>query len=88
VQTDLDPNTLGQLACLAGQLPVENIELYSFPEELLTGTRPYDPVFEKTVFAWEFDPLLMRHYVVQFQAGYWPTDGEGGDTSDTASFCQ
>jgi len=88
VQTDLDPNILGQLACLAGQLPVGNIELHSFPEELFTATRPYDPVFEKTVFAWEFDPLLMRHYVVQFQAGYWPTDGEGDIPSETTSFCQ
>jgi anionic cell wall polymer biosynthesis LytR-Cps2A-Psr (LCP) family protein len=88
VQTDLDPNTLGQLACLAGQMPVGNIELYSFPEELFVGTRPYDPVFEKTVFAWDFDPLLMRHYVAQFQAGSWSTDGVDSALSGTSSFCQ
>ena len=88
VQTDLDPSTLGQLACLAGQMPVGNIELYSFPEQLFIGTRPYDPVFDKTVFAWDFDPLLMRHYVAQFQAGSWPTDGEDDAVSETTSFCQ
>jgi len=88
VQTDLDPNTLGQLACLAGQMPVENIELYSFPEELFTSNRPYDPVFEKTVFAWDIDPLLARHYVAQFQAGHWPTAGEDSPSSETTTFCR
>lgn len=88
VQTDLDPGTLAQLACLAGQMPIENIELYSFPEEIFTGVRPYDPVFEKTVFAWEADPLLMRHYVAQFQAGHWTSAGEDSAVSETITFCK
>jgi LCP family protein required for cell wall assembly len=88
VQTDLDPRAMGQLACLAGQVPVENIALYGFPEDLFVGTRVYDPVFEKAVFIWDVDPLVIRHYVAQFQAGTWPeTSGDSG-ASETTTFCQ
>jgi LCP family protein required for cell wall assembly len=72
VQTDLSPEVMGQLACLATQLPRENIAFYSFPENLFTGTRVYDPVFEKNVFIWDADFQVLRGYVSQFQSGSWP----------------
>jgi anionic cell wall polymer biosynthesis LytR-Cps2A-Psr (LCP) family protein len=90
VQTDLSPAVMGQLACLAQQLPRENISLYSFPEELFTGTRIYDPVFKKNVFIWDADFLVLRNYVAQFQAGSWPSSAsEDSSLSDASiSFCK
>ncbi len=88
VQTDLDPSTLTQLACLGSQLPSESIKFHSFPEELFTGNRVYDPVFQKSVFVWDYDSLVIRNYVAQFQEGSWP-DGGGLETEgESASSCQ
>ncbi len=78
---------MGQLACLATQVPRANIALYSFPEKLFTGTRVYDPVFESNVFIWDADFLVLRNYVAQFQAGTWPGSGESTASDQSASFC-
>ncbi len=75
VQTDLSPAIMSQLACLATKLPRQNIAMYSFPEELFTGTRIHDPVFgylKKGVFIWDADFSILRGYVAQFQSGTWP----------------
>jgi LCP family protein required for cell wall assembly len=92
VQTDLSPAIMSQLACLATQVPRKNIGLYSFPENLFTGTRIYDPVFKKDVFIWDVDFMILRNYVAQFQSGSWPDTGSGTSTSSGssqgASFCQ
>ncbi len=92
VQTDLSPQVMAQLACLGTQLPRENIALYNFPENLFTGTRIYDPVFEKGVFIWKVDFNMLREYVMDFQAGAWPDDsssmGTPSSASTTTSFCQ
>lgn len=87
VQSDLDPKTLSQLACLAVRMPADNITLYAFPEDLLTGTRVYDPVLETSVFIWEADNLVMRSFVAQFQAGTWPETPASASPSGTASSC-
>lgn len=87
VQTDLDLKTMTQLACLARQLPVEAISFYTLPEELFTGSRVYDPVFQKSVFIWEYDPLVIRNYVARFQAGSWPGEDAGDTESESASYC-
>ena len=88
VQTDLSPAVMGQLACLATQMPRANIALYSFPEGLFTGTRVYDPVFEKDVFIWDADFLVLRNYVAQFQSGSWPGSSPAVGADQSASFCQ
>ena len=88
VQTDLSPALMGQLACLASQMPRENISLYSFPENLFTGTRIHDPVFGKDVFIWDADFLVLRNYVAQFQAGTWPSSTDSAGTDSSTSFCQ
>ena len=88
VQTDLSPVIMSQLACLASQLPRNNIALYSFPENLFTGTRIYDPVFKKDVFIWDVDFLVLRNYVAQFQNGSWPDTGDTTSSNQSASFCQ
>jgi LCP family protein required for cell wall assembly len=88
VQTDLSPAIMGQLACLATQLPHQNIALYNFPENLFTGTRIYDPVFKKGVFIWNVNFLTLRNYVEQFQAGAWPVVQDAPSLGQSAAFCQ
>ena len=72
VQTDLSPEQLSQLACIGSQLQPENISFTSFPENIFTQGRVYDPVFEKNVFAWNADYDILRGYVAQFNGGTWP----------------
>jgi LCP family protein required for cell wall assembly len=88
VQTDLSPAIMSQLACLAAQLPRSNIALYSFPENLFSGTRIYDPVFKKDVFIWDVDFLVLRNYVAQFQSGSWPDSGDISSSTPSESYCQ
>ena len=90
VQTDLSPAIMGQLACLASQMPRQNIALYNFPENLFTGIRIYDPVFpdqKKGVFIWKVDFQIMRNYVADFQAGSWPDSGVSKSASKSTSLC-
>lgn len=87
VQTDLSPVLMSQLACLATQMPRPSIALYSFPETVFTGTRVYDPVFQKSVFIWDADFLVLRDYVSKFQAGSWPDAGSGTAAAGGRSFC-
>jgi LCP family protein required for cell wall assembly len=88
VQTDLSPAAMGQLACLASQLPRQYITLYSFPEQLFTGTRTYDPVFEKDVFVWDVNFNILRQYVTMFQHGTWPASAAASGSTPTAAFCR
>jgi LCP family protein required for cell wall assembly len=91
VQTDLSPAIMSQLACLAAQMPRQNIALYNFPENLFTGARQYDPVFpdqKKGVFVWDVDFQIMRNYVTAFQAGTWPDSTPSASTSKSTSLCQ
>jgi LCP family protein required for cell wall assembly len=87
VQTDLSPEQLGQLACIATQLQPANITFASFPQTLFAQDRVHDPVFGKGIFVWKADYEVLREYVRQFNEGTWPTsiaiaqaDGGKGDT--------
>jgi polyisoprenyl-teichoic acid--peptidoglycan teichoic acid transferase len=88
VQTDLSPEIMSQLACLAAKVPRDNITLHTFPENLFTGARIHDPVFEKDVFIWKVDFNILRNYVAQFQAGSWPDSGTPSSSEMSSSFCQ
>jgi LCP family protein required for cell wall assembly len=88
VQTDLSPSAMSQLACLASQLPRQNITMYNFPENLFTGTRVYDPVFGKEVFIWDVDFQLLRNYVAQFQAGSWLNAQGASSQIQSVEFCK
>lgn len=88
VQTDLSPAIMGQLACLAAQLPRQNITLHSFPENLFTGARKYDPVFKKDLFIWDVDFAILRNYVAQFQSGTWPYSVDTSSSGQSTAFCQ
>lgn len=91
VQTDLSPAIMSQLACLAARMPRQNISLYSFPEDLFTGTRKYDPVFhdlKKGVFIWDADFSVLRTYVAAFQGGSWPASSATSIPGSTTSLCE
>lgn len=87
IQTDFTPEQLGQLACLGTKLPLENIAFASFPEELFTGTRIYDPVFDGRVFIWDVDFNILRDYVTRFNAGAWPGLSNSITTEKSSSYC-
>ena len=90
VQTDLTPEQLTQLACIGTKLKGEDITFASFPEELFTGTRVFDPVFNGRVFIWDVDFDLLQDYVNRFNAGTWPVPvTESGNVADedSASTC-
>jgi LCP family protein required for cell wall assembly len=72
IVTDFTPEQIGQLACLGARLPAQNILFTSFPQELFTQTRIFDPVFNKKVFIWGVDFSVLSNYVARFQAGTWP----------------
>lgn len=80
VQTDLTPEQITQLACLGAKLQGDNIVFASFPQELFTGTRVYDPVFGSRIFVWDVDFGVLRGYVARFQAGTWPATDSGDDS--------
>ena len=88
IQTDLSPAQLGQLACIGSQIRPENIRFASFPEELFTQTRIYDPVFKANVFVWDVDFDILREYIAQFQAGTWPPPVSGTpEDENEVPFC-
>lgn len=80
VQTDLTPEQFTQLACLGTKLQGEDIVFASFPQELFTGTRVFDPVFDGRIFVWDVDFTILRDYVARFQAGTWPAPDIGGES--------
>jgi len=90
VQTDLTPEQLAQLACIGTKLKGEDIIFVSFPQELFTGTRVFDPVFDGRVFVWDVDYDVLRDYVNRFNIGAWPAPAfENGNPTDeeSASTC-
>jgi len=70
--TDFTPAQLGQLACLGTKLPRQNIILTSFPPELFTQARQFDPVFDKDLSVLDADFDVLRDYSTRFQSGVWP----------------
>ncbi len=90
VQTDLTPEQLAQLACIGTKMSGDDITFASFPQELFTGTRVYDPVFDSRIFVWDVDFDILRDYVNRFNIGTWPAatiSGDSGPEQDTASTC-
>jgi LCP family protein required for cell wall assembly len=79
VQTDLSPEQITQLACLAPKLQGDNLIMTNMPEELFTSDRQYDDVAKTTRFVLRADFEKVRDLIAQFQAGTWPTpDPESG----------
>jgi len=72
IQTDLTPEQISQLACLATGMSRRNIIFTEFPRELFHNDTVYDPIAKQDVFVWDTDFDILRDYVSQFEAGTWP----------------
>ncbi len=71
-QTDLSPEQINQLACLATQMHGTSVVFASFPMELFKSTKTYDPQIKTTTSTIDADFNILRNYIQQFQAGTWP----------------
>lgn len=71
-QTDLSPNDINKLICVAQETTRENIHMAAFPEELFTGAQRYDSYRGVNTFVEEADFAVLREYVVEFLSGAWP----------------
>lgn len=74
VLTDLSPEQIGQMACLAPRLKRENIIFTSLPEEILSPGRVYSPQQKNETFVMQADYDVIRDYVARFMAGTWPSE--------------
>ena len=72
VQTDLSPEQINQLACLARQMNGTDVVFASFPMELFKNAKTYDPQLKTTTSTIDADFNVLREYVDRFQAGTWP----------------
>lgn len=72
VQTDLSPEQINQLACLATQMHGTDVVFASFPRELFKSTKTFDPQIKTTTSTIAADFNVLRDYIAQFQAGTWP----------------
>jgi len=72
VQTDLSPEQINQLACLANQMSGRDVVFASFPAELFKATKTFDPQLGATTFTLDADFNSLRDYIDRFQQGTWP----------------
>jgi LCP family protein required for cell wall assembly len=81
VQTDLSPEQINQLACLATQMNGTDVVFASFPMELFKNTKTFDPQLKTTTSTIDADFDVLRDYVARFQAGTWPDPNLAIDTT-------
>jgi LCP family protein required for cell wall assembly len=72
VQTDLSPNTINSLICLAQAVPEENIQADSIPQEMFTAKVTYDQYRNVTTYILDADFDQLRAVVAKFMNGIWP----------------
>lgn len=72
VQTDLSPEQINQLACLAAQMRGAEVVFASFPIELFKSSKTFDPQLDTTTFTFDADFNILRDYIERFQQGTWP----------------
>jgi LCP family protein required for cell wall assembly len=72
VQTDLTPEQISQLACLASKKSQMKIVFAEFPQSVMTPTRVYDPSSKLDLFIFDVDNSVIRGYVANFMNGTWP----------------
>jgi len=72
VQTDLSPEQINQLACLANQMNGADVVFASFPIELFENKKIFDPQLGATTSILDADFNVLRDYIQRFQQGTWP----------------
>ena len=69
VLTDLTPQQLAQLACLAPQLEPEDLLFTGLPQEILSSGRVHSPGLQDETSALEADPQLIQDFADRFTTG-------------------
>ena len=72
VQTDLSPEQLNQLACLANEMNGTGVFFASLPMDMFKNAKVFDPQLKATTSVLEADYDLLRDYIDRFQQGTWP----------------
>jgi LCP family protein required for cell wall assembly len=72
VQTDLSPEQINQLACLATQMHGQNVVFASFPIKLFSNAKKFDTQLGDTTSILDADKNVLRDYIDRFQQGTWP----------------
>lgn len=72
VQTDLSPEQINQLACLANQINGSDVTFASFPIEIFSNAKKFDPQLKNTTSILDADNKVLRDYINRFQQGTWP----------------
>jgi LCP family protein required for cell wall assembly len=72
VQTDLSPNEISQLVCLAKKLNNESVTTVAFPDDMFGSTHTYDPYRKVYTYTLDVDFNQIRAYVADFNQGVWP----------------
>jgi len=72
VQTDLSPEQINRLACLATQMNGEDVVFASLPIEMFGNAKQFDPQLKDTTSILEADRDVLRDYIRRFQLGLWP----------------
>jgi len=72
VQTDLSPEQINQLACLATQMNGDDVVFASFPIKLFKNAKQFDPQLGDTTSILDADKDVLRDYIDRFQLGLWP----------------
>ncbi|MEP7135816.1 MAG: LCP family protein [Chloroflexota bacterium] len=94
VQTDLSPEQINQLACLATQMHGTDVVFASFPIELFKSSKTFDPQLGTTTFTFDADFNALRDYIDRFEQGTWPDPNTAIDATpsplgtDAAFACQ
>ncbi len=73
VLTDLSPNDINKLVCLAQSTSSENIQMLEFPETMFTSEKTFDPYRNVTTFTLGADFDQIRSYLNDFINGTWPS---------------
>jgi len=72
IQTDLSPEQINQLACLATQMHGDDVVFASFPIKLFSNAKKFDPQLGDTTSILDADKDVLRDYINRFQLGLWP----------------
>jgi polyisoprenyl-teichoic acid--peptidoglycan teichoic acid transferase len=72
VVTDLTPQQLAQLACLAPKLESEDLLFTGLPQEILSSERVYSPELKDETSALEADTQVIQDFADRFTNGSWP----------------
>jgi LCP family protein required for cell wall assembly len=73
VQTDLSPNDISKLLCLAQSITGENTQMLAFPETMFTSESTFDPYRNVNTFTLGADFDQIRLYLNDFINGSWPS---------------